>query len=339
MENGGDSGRVDKGKGKGKAEERPLTEEAAREHSAPGQDDNSLASRILRSASALSSSVLSGTPSTTSLNALTSGEKGQQQPGAGRETTRAGESSDHYQTQILPSTQGFKSSHTQDHAAREEMAFQNFLDGTDVLAPPQTNDFDSVWQETSAKGSAIHEGSIHDQPDAFVSVMEQEQRDGEDVLALLSSHVEEPPTGRDEDQLPPAAVANLRRALFGDSNPSSDVISPMEWDNVLNFVPGYLWGTEQRGSWENTRSSEAQAHQATMQLGTGNLPEARQIWIEQWSRVLTGYQDEVWGDLESLVQEARAEVEKLEEVSGDAPTAEPKALLRLRAILGHLRGA
>ncbi len=64
----------------------------------------------------------------------------------------------------------------------------------------------------------------------------------------------------------------------------------------------------------------------------------RSAWIDQWSQVLTSYQDEVWGELDSLVREARDEVRKLGEVEQSAPAPEPKALIRLRAILGHLRG-
>jgi hypothetical protein len=74
-----------------------------------------------------------------------------------------------------------------------------------------------------------------------------------------------------------------------------------------------------------------------MHFGAVDADEARQTWISQWSRLLTSYQDEVWGDLGDLVEEARTEVQRMEEARPDEKPQEPKALLRLRAILGHLR--
>ena len=160
------------------------------------------------------------------------------------------------------------------------------------------------------------------------TVAEQEARDGADVVALLSSdgdldevfeHVNEPPSQED--------LAGLRKALFGDGEGQGAPL--VSWDNVLNFIPEYLQA--------QTATGFGPEGHLSMHLGTADTDEAWQTWIGQWSRVLTSYQDEVWGDLGALVDEARAEVRQIEEVKpGEAPP-QPKALLRLRAILGHLR--
>jgi hypothetical protein len=104
----------------------------------------------------------------------------------------------------------------------------------------------------------------------------------------------------------------------------------ISWDNVLNFIPEYLQAPMAPG----IRPGD----QLSSHLGTSDTGKAWQTWIGQWSRVLTSYQDEVWGDLSALVDEARAEVQRIEDAKPGETPPEPTALLRLRAILGHLRG-
>jgi hypothetical protein len=162
------------------------------------------------------------------------------------------------------------------------------------------------------------------------STADQEAKDGADVVALLSSdgdlddvfdHVNENPSEED--------LAGLRKALFGDG--TDEGTSQIAWDNVLNFIPAYLQTPSAPGS----RPGDG----LSMHLGVTDTEEAWQTWIGEWSRVLVSYQDEVWGDLGALVDEARVEVQRIAEAEPGEKPPEPTALLRLRAILGHLRGA
>jgi hypothetical protein len=66
--------------------------------------------------------------------------------------------------------------------------------------------------------------------------------------------------------------------------------------------------------------------------------EAGARWVEQWESVLNRYNDEVWGDLLPLVQEAKQEVEDLKKGSADgSEDHRPKALRRLGLVLQHLK--
>jgi hypothetical protein len=154
--------------------------------------------------------------------------------------------------------------------------------------------------------------------------------DGAHVVALLSSgddfddvfcSVDEP-ASREE-------LERLRKALFDE--PIDGGTSAIAWDNALNFVPEFL----QIPAAPGTQPGD----DLTLHMGATDANEAWQAWIGQWSRVLTSYQDEVWGDLGGLVDEARTEVEQMQRAGPGENSREPKALLRLRAILGHLRGA
>ncbi|KAH7160108.1 hypothetical protein B0J13DRAFT_519529 [Dactylonectria estremocensis] len=161
------------------------------------------------------------------------------------------------------------------------------------------------------------------------SITKQESVDGAAVIDLLngpSDELDQVLIGArsdtpDDNNLTPEAAAKLREALFDSTHPESS------WEDMLNFTPDFL---HQPG---------ASAEDAELHLGTRNIDEARNIWLHQWSDVLSSYTDHVWGDLEPLVAEARREVEGLastEAVPDRAP--ETKALDRLRQILAHVRG-
>ncbi|TGO35175.1 hypothetical protein BHYA_0167g00010 [Botrytis hyacinthi] len=69
--------------------------------------------------------------------------------------------------------------------------------------------------------------------------------------------------------------------------------------------------------------------------------KAKEEWKSDWEGVLKGYTDEVWGGLIPLVREAREELKVEEEKSDGGQGKEMgnlKALRRLGAVLGHLRG-
>ncbi|KAK0730587.1 hypothetical protein B0H67DRAFT_451274, partial [Lasiosphaeris hirsuta] len=280
--------------------------------------------RIAKSAASLPSALFAGPPGASELPRIGATQKGEtSQPGEG--LYRAAESSSQARTN-LPSGESIKPGQAQGHIAKEEVAFAAFLGGTSVFQPP-AQDIKELWQSdplTPDAPVASLRGRLFGD-----SLPEQEARDGMDIVALLSAQDDFEPNSIPDEAISDGDMESLRQALFGEG---SDNQPPVAWDNVLNFIPGYLHNT-------TARSSAASANEFSMHLGAGDREEAWQTWVGQWSRVLTGYQDEVWGDLGSLVQEARVEVEELEQLSINEKPPLPAALLRLRAILGHLRGS
>ncbi|KAH7136644.1 hypothetical protein EDB81DRAFT_88206 [Dactylonectria macrodidyma] len=222
------------------------------------------------------------------------------------------------------STAGEASSHRV-HSGRmgESIRAQTALDSS--AASQAFNDF-------VESGSSLDLNQHHRLPprEQHSSITKQESLDGAAVVNLLDAPSEEldqvligaqSDTPDDNDGLSPEAAAKLREALFDSTH-----LEP-SWEDMLNFTPDFL---HQPG---------ASAEDAELHLGTRNIDEARNIWLHQWSDVLSSYTDHVWGDLEPLVVEARREVEELassEAVPDRAP--ETKALDRLRQILAHVRG-
>ncbi|KAL7761299.1 hypothetical protein ACKLNR_007834 [Fusarium oxysporum f. sp. zingiberi] len=170
----------------------------------------------------------------------------------------------------------------------------------------------------------------HHIPSTPSAVLEQEKMDGAAVVNLL----DDSPGGLDgvllgahdpdaEDEgLTPEAAAKLRETLF----PADSVFSGFRWDDLLNFNPEFL---DQAGP---EADFERQLH-----FGTTSADEVRNSYLEQWDKVLNGYTEYVWGDLEPLIAEARREVEEVKTQGLDA-VPQTKALDRLRQILGHVRG-
>ncbi|KAK4155372.1 hypothetical protein C8A00DRAFT_13580 [Chaetomidium leptoderma] len=279
--------------------------------------------RIAQSAASL---LLSGPPPGAGLGA--GSEKGESAR-TGEALARAGESSVQLRPNA-PSGGTVRVGQTQEHIAQEEASFAAFLDSEGAPALSEPSALEGAW-ESAVPSPLAASGVTRAMQPGPRSITEQEARDGADVVALLSGggdldqvfdHVNEPPSQDD--------LAGLRKALFGEEA-DHKTASPIAWDNVLNFIPEYLQAQTAPGSGPVAELSE--------HLGTADAGEAWQVWIGQWSRVLTDYQDEVWGDLGALVDEARAEVRRIEEARPGENPPEPRALLRLRAILGHLRGA
>ncbi|KAH8889514.1 hypothetical protein GQ53DRAFT_217706 [Thozetella sp. PMI_491] len=327
-------------KGKGKEAVRPSpSDEHSKDLSSTGhdgQDALTLASRILRSATSVSKSIVTGPPSASGLAALAGQEKGQSS-GAAESLERAGESSVQFSSSAAAS-ESFHPSHTREHIAGEETAFAEFLDSTPTFVPAQIDQMERAWQTNTLSGGPYALGTGLDAGrGAHSSVAEQEGRDGNEVAALLSAPDEAPLELPDDNMMTPEDQASLRRALFGGDGASERPFSS-DWDDLLNFIPGYLRTPDGGRFGEFDASATAMAQESLAHMGISDPTEASKTWVGQWSDVLSRYQDEVWGDLGSLVQEAREEVQRLEHPQGESPPPEPKALLRLRAILGHLRG-
>ncbi|KAF5559626.1 hypothetical protein FPHYL_7004 [Fusarium phyllophilum] len=169
----------------------------------------------------------------------------------------------------------------------------------------------------------------HHIPSTPSAILEQEKKDGAAVVNLLDDTSGAldgvllgayDPDAVDED-LTPEAAAKLREAFFT----ADSAFSGFRWDDLLNFNPEFL---DQAGP---EADFERQLH-----FGTTSADEVRNSYLDQWDKVLNGYTEYVWGDLEPLIAEARREVVEVKNQGLDA-VPQTKALDRLRQILGHVR--
>lgn len=178
--------------------------------------------------------------------------------------------------------------------------YEQFLDQA-----PQMRD---MFQPVDHNGHSIQSQSIR----------EQTASDGSDVIQLLSMPEEEPNYSESNELLSEQETARLREAFFanGTSHPT--------WDRLLSFSPEFV-------------SDPGNSHAARSHMGTEDTIVARDLWLQQWQDVLGSYTDEVWGDLEPLVEEAKREIET-SRLRTDTRSPESKALDRLRQLLAHVRG-
>jgi hypothetical protein len=330
-----------KGKGKEVGGNPPATEQNARP-----EQEGSMLSRIANSTVGLAGSMLSGTPNSNVLASSISGSKGSSSSTAGTFASKRGESSIPIREDIsrVPS---FRAAEAQFHSAEEEAAFADFLDSADELTAPTPgpNDMETAWQYHLPPETAPSDPQY-----GFPSVTEQQKHDGEDVVALLMQDEGQFELPEDE-VIPPEEMESLRRALFGNSNAVKQMNALTD---PMNFIPYHLQGPGvekyvQMYMMKKDREREtgqklpygSDVMRQEMEVSDDQDEEARQTfaWLEQWDEVLTSYMDEVWGDFEGLLKQARVEYEEVQkaEENKEAPPETP-ALRRLRAILGHLRG-
>lgn len=308
----------DNGKGKGKAPE-PLDHETTPRENG----DKSMISRIGNSAAGLSRSLLQSKPTANDVGSVAASAKAESS--SSRPLALAEGSSAHVQPEAR-STSGFRSTQTASHIAAEESAFSDFLDSTPVFVPTEDVNLEKTWRDSSPNVRLEQASRSSGNPS---SIQAQQTLDGQEVVDLLSQP-DLPPDTSDDVNISEADLASLRRALFSDEN-ENVALSSADWNNALNFIPDFLLWPED----ENQASGAV--HNSSMHLGLADSTEAGQTWLDQWNRVLTSYTDEVWGDLGALVQEAREEVNQLEEASPEKPAPETKAIRRLRQVLAHVR--
>lgn len=315
-----------RGNGKGKDVARRETDQD-REPQRPPADTESIMSRVGRSATSLSQSVLRGTPTAGDLAHISSSEK--TGPSSSNKPSASGEASSTAARAGTSDTGGFRSAQADAHAAAEEAAFSDFLDSTPAFVATEPAGLEQAWQRAGGGGSSVAPGTNGAPgPASAYSVAEQQAQDGVEVVRLLSQVTEEEAPRFEEDYtISEEDLKSLRRALFEEG--ASDQVSATDWNNVLNFVPDFLRGE----SYSPVTGPSGDSH---MNLGVTEAAEAGQIWLEQWNRVLTGYTDEVWGDLGSLVQEARTEVARMRDTKDEQPGSAP-AVRQLRTILTRVR--
>lgn len=154
------------------------------------------------------------------------------------------------------------------------------------------------------------------------SVADFQATDGAAVADLLSQppDFETEPSQEDRDEtIAPETAANLRKALFERSG------QHLDWDHLLNFTPSFVSNPAEN------------AMEARLHMGLEDPVVAREAWIEQWRSVLSSYNEEVWGDLGLLVEQAKRQIDN--PVPGDDANVGQGALGRLKMILAHVRGS
>jgi hypothetical protein len=317
------------GKGKGRAspirDEQPSTSTDANP-----LPSSSILDRVAASAAGLGRSTFSAPSrnelSETAFAALGSSGKGQSSSGnssssRAEELDRTGLPGGSVQQ---PQPSSFRSTHRDEHVQNTEAEFSSFLDGIDSFTPSNLTaepansdrvDLERAWDSAATPGNA----SSHVQQQGYQSVEEQQMRDGEGVLELLSA-----PGASLESMYPPFAEEEavnwnlseeqlmVLRGMLDELFPIQDAHVGPRADHPLNLIP---------------------------EASTLNGDEGIQMWMEQWEGVLTSYADEVWGDLLPLVQEAREEVQAVKDDPEGLANGSQKALRRLGLILGHLRGS
>lgn len=321
-DNESEKGSRPEGKGKGKGKEM--------DQDASSTGNESFISRVTNSAAALSRSLVNAPPSANDISRLTTTNKS-----GGAATHHAGadgvgESSRAYRPVPQGGGTGFRPSQTREHITREEANFADFLDNVNVQLPPKQPWLGEAWRPNE---TASPRGP-HGLPDmsTSASIADQQSRDGNEVVQLLSLPEDEMPDDQNNG-LSDAELSNLHEALFGTD---SHGLPTTDWDHVLNFIPEFVRPDGEQQPAKDWESQDSQAH-----LGIPNSAESGRLWIEQWHDVLTRYTDEVWGDLGSLVRQAREEVRQLgesERAGTDKRPASTKALQRLGLILSHVRG-
>lgn len=319
-------------KGKGKAPE----ESAQKAGMDAGQAkhataDRPLVSRITASASNLTGALFSGPLSPKALSSWNNNEKG----GSSAPRHVASELAEACnRTLSVAGPQGSRpvAGHAPEHIAEQEARFAAFLDSDSVSVPSTLDTLEQTRQAVPSRSTSL---TMDQQVMPASSVREQEDRDGRDAVALLSAYDEDAPNLDFVQGSISTDTPELRRALFGTDAAGS--MASEKWDDLLNFVPDYLRVAHSGRYTADTLSDSARAEEAVGHLGTADIGTGWQIWLNQWSDVLAQYQDAVWGDLASLVKEARAEVEGLVDIRVDEKPNGPTALLRLQHILGHLR--
>ncbi|KAI6372670.1 hypothetical protein MCOR25_003636 [Pyricularia grisea] len=332
-------------KGKGKAITPSNKDE--KENTRPNEDDgtqekSSFASRLGSSAAQLSRSLFAGGPEATDISRLASstsskgGASGATAPPVSGESTSTAPNLHHASSntnQPVFRTRDFNE--VDEHASRAEAEFSTFLDGTSVTVPSESGNLEASWtpiipsepidSRDANSGFSMYSGSI----------AEQEAHDGAQVVDLLSQDEVYEMDADFEPQPSREDMAKLRRALFGDDSSGNETLL-QTWDSVLNFIPDFVRPDPGAapGAVNQFKSTESQAV-----LGVTHGPEAESLWVEQWMDVLTRYNDEVWGDLGSLVEQAKQELKQLDDAKPENGNPAPKAIRRLQQILGHVRTA
>lgn len=337
-------------KGKGRANDPQDSSHQDNKATAQGPSEASFFSRVKSSAVGLASSTFSA-PNSDELNhgraALLAGSTKSTQAGTSSSSSWAESSHSIGQT--------FGSEVSRPSGFRNEVGdqifdFSSFLEGdsfdfsqNDSLPPKQRlgDDLFAPTQDAFLRDSmnvAWSKAEREQKRNAYLTVREQEGMDGDDVLAILRN-----PSAMDEDlesypnaddlstHLTPEQISKIK-SITSNLFPRIHTHIAPPADHPLNLYPDLDTSVARATSQLQLDTNNDDLYASLSQ--SNDAEEARRTLMQQWEGVLTGYTDEVWGDLSPLVKEARQEVETMNE---EGSYIQPKALRRLGLILNHLQ--
>ncbi len=205
--------------------------------------------------------------------------------------------------------------------------------GEDVVAGKETLVLRSHSSKASVQLCPAHPDSIPCQSVSKATWIPVDNTDGAAVVALLS----DPDLFIDEDPINSSTFETENFANVHTKNQKVDAraatpLNQVSAINPLDLLPDFR---RPRRGFNTTRSANLSA--ATANLPEGYMYDKSQLQLhdgdlQPWLDLLNRYQDEVWGDILPLVQEAREEAKAAKE---QIPEDQP-ATRRLRMLLKHL---
>ncbi|KAI0110023.1 hypothetical protein F4814DRAFT_425365 [Daldinia grandis] len=275
-------------------------------------DTTSFISRLGASASKLTNEMVLRNPSGASLtNALPSDKAESSRSERGVDVNEASMYRNSFAQETISDT--FKSIPGQEQEVPSESSFSSFLNSTSMLGEMEPRGFNI------GRHGQIHEPALGGTQKTRPII---NTTDGMDVADFLDSGYDE--VEEIDMALTDTEQSALRHRLF-ENGESGERASRGRWDGALNFFPGL-------------GSNSSSIQQYADLLGTSDLEEAKNIWVDQWQGVLSSYTDEVWGELGSLVKVAREELTNISVPHEEASPSKLKAVQRLQQLLNHIRG-
>ncbi|RYP23963.1 hypothetical protein DL765_000849 [Monosporascus sp. GIB2] len=287
----------------------------------PTLNSNSTTSRLASSTTRLARSLVAGHAMTADMTEIPSASKGG--------TSRATPFKDYRATvdastsQLNQPSAGYERRFRTTQAGAgtaNEPGFSAFLDDAGTLGPTMHTTVDDTSQPLDSREPRQEPYEQAGRREANLI------EDGSEVATFLDSGYSQIEDEDPEIPLSTEEQAALRRALFLDGGQWRRQPTRDDWEDTLNFFPDFMLS----GAW---RDADVSRH-----LGTSDPEEARATWVNHWQDVLSSYTDEVWGDLSSLVGEAREELRALSKPNEPSSALTVGALRRLQQILTHVRG-
>ncbi|RYP78285.1 hypothetical protein DL769_003221 [Monosporascus sp. CRB-8-3] len=312
-------------KGKGKEKETLLSmQPKSSGHSAPvepASDFNSVTSRLASSTTRLAKDLIAGHATTADMTEILSTSKVATSAATSAKDCRA--TADASASQPNPAAADYERRFRTTQAGAglaNEPGFSAFLNDASALGPTTHTTVDDTLQPLGFRGP--RQGPYEHAGGQGANLIE----DGSEVAKFLDSGYRQ--IGDEDPEIPLSTEeqAALRRALFLDGGQWRRQPARHDWEDTLNFFPDFMLS----GAW---RCADVSRH-----LGTLDPEEARATWVNDWQDVLSSYTNEVWGDLSSLVGEAREELRALSKPNEQPAPSTAGALRRLQRILTHIRG-
>ena len=158
--------------------------------------------------------------------------------------------------------------------------------------------------------------------------------DGAAVVALLS----EPELFADEapTNFPAFDPVSITKTNIPNLQPNTEAAAPLSRVSAispLDLLPDYKGSQEGNNKTTSTKLATTISDPPEGHMYDGSPLQSRDGELQPWLDMLNRYQDEVWGDMLPLVQEAREEAKA---AKGRVPDNQP-ATRRLRMLLQHLK--